>query len=216
MTLKDFEELIPKIKKSSLPGIDSQFKLAPSIRKKLGKSINLSKRNPKKAAVLSLLFPDSNGVMKMIFMLRKTYEGVHSNQIGFPGGKIEIDDACLQATALRETFEEIGVHSKEITVLKELTDVYIPPSNFLVKPFLGVVKQQPSYTLEEKEVERLIEIPLQEILSDDFVTSKIINTSYAQDIEVPIFKFNEEIIWGATAMMLSEIKDLILSDEHLI
>jgi len=214
MTLKDFEELIPKIKKSSLPGIDSQFKLAPSIRKKLGKSINLSKRNPKKAAVLSLLFPDSDGAMKMIFMLRKTYEGVHSNQIGFPGGKIEASDVCLQATALRETFEEIGVHSKQITVLKELTDVYIPPSNFLVKPFLGVVKERPSYTLEEKEVERLIEIPLQEILSDDFVTSKIINTSYAQDIEVPIFKFNEEVIWGATAMMLSEIKDLILSDEY--
>jgi len=212
MTLKDFEELIPKIKKSSLPGIDSQFKLAPSIRKKLGKSINLSERNPKKAAVLSLLFPDSEGEMKMVFMLRKTYEGVHSNQIGFPGGKTEEDDACLQATALRETFEEIGVHSKEITVIKELTDVYIPPSNFLVKPFLGVVKERPVYILEKKEVERLIEIPLQEILSDDFVSSKIINTSYAQDIEVPIFKFNEEVIWGATAMMLSEIKDLILSE----
>jgi len=214
MTLKDFEELIPKIKKSSLPGIDSQFKLAPSIRKKLGKSINLSKRNPKKAAVLSLLFPDIDGEMKMVFMLRKTYEGVHSNQIGFPGGKIEADDVCLQATALRETFEEIGVHSKKITVLKELTDVYIPPSNFLVKPFLGVVKERPVYILEEKEVERLIEIPLHEILSDDFVSSKIINTSYAQDIEVPIFKFKEEVIWGATAMMLSEIKDLILSDEY--
>jgi len=214
MTLKDFEELIPKIKNSSLPGIDSQFKLAPSIRKKLGKSINLSKRNPKKAAVLSLLFPDIDGEMKMVFMLRKTYEGVHSNQIGFPGGKIEADDVCLQATALRETFEEIGVHSKEITVLKELTDVYIPPSNFLVKPFLGVAKERPVYTLEEKEVERLIEIPLHEILSDDFVSSKVITTSYAKNIEVPIFKFDEEIIWGATAMMLSEIKDLILSDEY--
>jgi len=214
MTIKDFEELIPKIKKSSLPGIDSQFKLAPSIRKRLGKSINLSKRNPKKAAVLSLLFPDIDGEMKMVFMLRKTYEGIHSNQIGFPGGKIEDDDVCLKATALRETFEEIGIQSKEITVIKELTDVYIPPSNFLVKPFLGVVKERPVYTLEEKEVERLIEIPLQEILSDNFISSKIINTSYAQDIEVPIFKFNEEIIWGATAMMLSEIKDLILSDEY--
>lgn len=214
MTLKDFEDLIPKIKKSSLPGIDSQFKLAPSIRKKLGKSINLSERNPKKAAVLSLLFPDIDGEMKMVFMLRKTYEGVHSNQIGFPGGKIEEDDICLKATALRETFEEIGVHSTEITVLKELTDVYIPPSNFLVRPFLGVVKEKPTYILEEKEVERLIEIPLHKILSDEFVSSKTISTSYADNLEVPIFNFNEEIIWGATAMMLSEIKDLILSDEY--
>lgn len=212
MTLKDFEELVPKIKKSSLPGIDSQFKLAPSIRKKLGKEINIEERNPNIAAVLSLLFPDATGEMQMVFMLRKTYKGVHSNQIGFPGGKVEKIDTNLEATALRETYEEIGVSSINITVLKELTDVYIPPSNFLVKPFLGVLKERPEYILEEKEVERLIEIPLRSILSDKFIASKIITTSYAKEIEVPVFKFEEEIIWGATAMMLSEIKDLILSE----
>jgi len=212
MTLKDFEELVPKIKKSSLPGIDSQFKLAPSIRKKLGKEINIDKRNPNKAAVFSLLFPDEIGEMQMVFMLRKTYKGVHSNQIGFPGGKVEIEDNSLEATALRETFEEIGVSSVDITVLKELTDVYIPPSNFLVKPYLGLLKRRPNYVLEEREVERLIEIPLKSILSDEFVASKIITTSYAKELEVPVFKFDEEVIWGATAMMLSEIKDLILSE----
>jgi len=212
MTLKDFEELVPKIKKSSLPGIDSQFKLAPSIRKKLGKEINIKERKPNKAAVLSLLFPDATGEMQMVFMLRKTYKGVHSNQIGFPGGKVEREDNNLEATALRETYEEIGVSSMDITVLKELTDVYIPPSNFLVKPFLGILKSRPKYALEEKEVERLIEIPLKSILSDKFIASKIITTSYAKEIEVPVFKFDDEVIWGATAMMLSEIKDLILSE----
>ena len=150
--------------------------------------------------------------MQMVFMLRKTYKGVHSNQIGFPGGKVEVEDNNLEATALRETYEEIGVSSTEITVLKELTDVYIPPSNFLVKPFLGILKRRPEYILEEKEVERLIEIPLKSILSDKFIASQIITTSYAKEIEVPIFKFDEEVIWGATAMMLSEIKDLILSE----
>jgi 8-oxo-dGTP pyrophosphatase MutT (NUDIX family) len=212
MTLKDFEELVPKIKKSFLPGIDSQFKLAPSIRKKLGKEINTEEFNPNKAAVLSLLFPDAMGEMQMVFMLRKTYKGVHSNQIGFPGGKVERYDRNLEATALRETYEEIGVSSVNITVLKELTDVYIPPSNFLVKPFLGILKERPAYILEEKEVERLIEIPLRSILSDKFIASKIITTSYAKEMEVPVFKFEEEVIWGATAMMLSEIKDLILSE----
>jgi len=212
MTLKDFEELVPKIKKSSLPGIDSQFKLAPSIRKKLGKEINIDERNPNIAAVLSLLFPDATGEMQMVFMLRKTYKGVHSNQIGFPGGKVEVEDNNLEATALRETYEEIGVSSTEITVLKELTDVYIPPSNFLVKPFLGILKRRPVYILEKKEVERLIEIPLKSILSDKFIASQVITTSYAKEIEVPIFKFDNEVIWGATAMMLSEIKDLILSE----
>ncbi|PHS09486.1 MAG: coenzyme A pyrophosphatase [Kordia sp.] len=212
MTLKDFEELVPKIKNSSLPGIDSQFKLAPSIRKKLGKEINIEERNPNKAAVLSLLFPDASGEMQMVFMLRKTYKGVHSNQIGFPGGKVESSDNNLEATALRETYEEIGVSSADITVLKELTDVYIPPSNFLVTPFLGILKERPEYVLEENEVERLIEIPLKSILSDKYIASKIITTSYAKEIEVPVFEFYKEVIWGATAMMLSEIKDLILSE----
>ena len=212
MTLKDFEELVPKIKKSSLPGIDSQFKLAPSIRKKLGKEINVEERNPNKAAVLSLLFPDASCEMQMVFMLRKTYKGVHSNQIGFPGGKVESSDNNLEATALRETYEEIGVSSMNITVLKELTDVYIPPSNFLVTPFLGILKERPEYILEENEVERLIEIPLESILSDKSIASRIITTSYAKEIEVPVFKFDDEVIWGATAMMLSEIKDLILSE----
>lgn len=211
MTLNNFNKLIPKIKNSSLPGVDSQFKLAPSQRKKLGKEIDTVTLKPKIAAVMSLIFPDQNDEMQMVFMLRKTYKGVHSNQIGFPGGKVEKEDNNLEATALRETYEEIGVEPKEITVLKELTDVYIPPSNFLVKPFLGVVESRPNYVLEQKEVERLIEIPLKSILSNEFVGSNLIKNSYTKEAEVPTFKFDDNVIWGATAMMLSEIKDLILS-----
>lgn len=214
MTLTHFEELVPKIEKIALPGIEAQFKLAPEIRKKLGKTVNLEEKKPRKAAVLALLFPDANNNMHMVFMLRKTYAGVHSNQIGFPGGKLEPADESLKGTALRETHEEIGVHANDITVLKKLTEVYIPPSNFLVAPFLGIVSQRPDYELEEKEVERIIEIPLKQVLSDDFVSTKIITTSYATDLEVPVFQFEEEVIWGATAMMLSEIKDLLLSVSH--
>jgi 8-oxo-dGTP pyrophosphatase MutT (NUDIX family) len=211
MTLTHFEGLIPKIEKIALPGIDAQFKLAPEIRKKLGKSINIAERNPRKAAVLALLFPDEHNQIHMIFILRKSYEGVHSNQIGFPGGKLEDNDGSLEVAALRETHEEIGVAKKDIEVIKELTNVYIPPSNFLVTPFLGTLSQRPQYLLEEKEVERIIEIPLKQVLSDDFLTTKSITTSYATNLEVPVFEFDKEVVWGATAMMLSEIKDLLLS-----
>lgn len=211
MTITSFLELIPKIEKTVLPGVESQFKMAPIMRKKLGKDFNVASRKPKKAAVMALLYPNNKGDLQMIFMLRKTYKGVHSNQIGFPGGKVEEEDGTILQTALRETEEEIGVSEKQITVLKELTEVYIPPSNFLVQPFLGMLERQPSYILDKKEVERLIEIPLANIISSDAISSKELTTSYANKIEVPVFEFDKEVIWGATAMMLSEIKDLLLN-----
>ncbi len=211
MTFKDFQHVASKIKKTPLPGIDAQFKLAPIMRKKLGKVVDLTSKNPKKAAVMALMYPKANGELVMIFMLRKTYQGVHSNQIGFPGGKIEDYDENLMATAYRETFEEIGVSQDQIEVLKELTEVYIPPSNFLVQPYLGILAKKPNYVLEEKEVERLIEIPLKTILNDEHVVVKKISTIYVKDIEVPAFCFDDEVIWGATAMMLSEIKELLLA-----
>ena len=208
MTVKEFEAITSKIKKIELPGLEAQFKLAPLMRKRLGKTINYDSLNPKKAAVMALVCPGTNEELQMVFMLRKQYEGVHSNQIGFPGGKLEHLESYLQA-ALRETYEEIGVIENEITVLRALTEVYIPPSNFLVQPYLGWIAKRPEFILEDKEVERLIEIPLMNILDDQFIASEVMKTSYAKAIEVPVFKFNEDIIWGATAMMLSEIKDLI-------
>lgn len=209
MTIDVFKDLIPKIEKTKLPGIDSQFKMAPIMRKKLGKDFDVNSKKPKQAAVMALLYPKKNE-MTMVFMMRKTYQGVHSNQIGFPGGKLEKSDANLLEAAIRETEEEIGVTVLKSQVLKELTEVYIPPSNFLVKPYLGWATKELTFIPEEAEVERIIEIPLHLILSDQFVSSKELTTSYANKIEVPTFKFNNEVIWGATAMILSEIKDLLL------
>ena len=208
MTVKEFEAITSKIEKIELPGLDAQFKLAPLMRKRLGKVVNYDKLNPRKAAVMALVCPGTNDELQMVFMLRKQYEGVHSNQIGFPGGKLEHLENYLQA-ALRETYEEIGVLENDITVLRALTEVYIPPSNFLVQPYLGWIAKRPEFILEDKEVERLIEIPLINILDDQFLAEEVMKTSYANAMEVPVFKFNEDIIWGATAMMLSEIKDLI-------
>lgn len=208
MVFDDFLKLIPKIENSALPGIDSQFKMAPAMRKDLGKTFDIASRNPKTSAVLSLLYP-KNEEAHMAFILRKTYKGVHSNQIGFPGGKTEDEDKDDVFTALRETHEEIGIHPERVTIIKQLTDIYIPPSNFLVKPFVGYVTETPHFILQEEEVEALIEIPLKEVISERNIASKKITTSYAKNIDVPVFTFTEPVLWGATAMMVSEIKDLI-------
>jgi len=145
MTIHEFQTLIPRIATATLPGIDAHFKMAPLMRIKLGKNLDVAALNPKKSAVLALLYPNEAQELQMVFMLRKTYKGVHSNQIGFPGGKVEKEDNNLLATALRETFEEVGVPSNTIQIITTLTETYIPPSNFLVQPFLGICQEKPTF-----------------------------------------------------------------------
>lgn len=171
------------------------------------KKVDLNGKDPNYAGVVSLLYP-KDGEVYMVFILRKTYKGVHSNQIGFPGGRYEDVDQNLLHTALRETEEEIGVSATRIQVLKPLTELYIPPSNFLVHPFLGIVEEEPSFKLQESEVEKIIEIPLSICLDDTNLSTQVIEASYARPVEVPAFNFKGHIVWGATAMILSEVREL--------
>ncbi len=192
-----------------MPGNESHYKMEPAVRKKWRESKNTLGQNPKKAAVMALFYPDANQLTKLLLILRKTYQGVHSNQIGFPGGKVEESDSDLLFTAKRETYEEVGVSQEEIEVIKELTEVYIPPSNFLVKPFVGLYKKPKPFKIQEEEVEALVEVPLVDFLDKTNEIEQRMTTSYATDILVPAFKLNGYTVWGATAMMLNEIKMLL-------
>ena len=145
----------------------------------------------------------------ILLMLRKEYPGVHSKQIGFPGGKVEKVDKDLLETAKRETHEEVGIFPETIEMIKPLTEVYIPPSNFLVQPFLGLYKEIPHFILDTKEVEALIEVRLEDFLDETNLLEQRLTTSYANNILVPAYKLNGYTVWGATAMMLSEVKDLL-------
>lgn len=167
------------------------------------------KKVPKRAGVMALFYPDKKNEAHFLLILRKTYEGVHSNQVAFPGGKEEEIDQDILATALRETEEEVGVPVEKVAVLKELTQVYIPPSNFMVSPFIGLCSEELSITIQEDEVEKVVEVPVRDLLNDKNIFSKKIKTSYAVDVDVPAFKLNGYTVWGATAMMLSEVKDLL-------
>lgn len=165
--------------------------------------------NPKRAGVMALFYPDVERQTRLLLILRKVYQGVHSNQIGFPGGKVERIDKDLKDTALRETHEEVGVPPSDVEVIKELSEVYIPPSNFLVRPFMGIYHNPQPFIKEEAEVERLVEVYLRDFLDDANHIQEILSTSYAKNINVPAFKLNGYTVWGATAMMLSEIKELL-------
>ncbi|WP_053975427.1 NUDIX hydrolase [Mangrovimonas xylaniphaga] len=209
MEFDAFTKLVSKIKNLPLPGEASQIKMSPPFRLELMKEQEQAIRHSKNAGVMALFYPDEKLYTKLVLILRKTYKGVHSAQVGFPGGRYEHKDQNLEETALRETHEEIGVPMTDIDIVKPLTRLYIPPSNFTVYPFLGVTNKTPSFIKQEDEVEDLIEVPFGHFVDEGSLTSAFVNTSYKKNVEVPAFKLNNHIVWGATAMMLSELKDLL-------
>ena len=192
-----------------MPGEASHHKMAPIERLEELTKESLKKNKAKRAAVMALFYPNIDGETHLALILRKTYKGVHSAQVGFPGGKQEPSDISAEHTALRETQEEIGVLQQDIIVLKKLTQIYIPPSNFFVEPFMGVCKTTPQFILQETEVEALIEVKISDFLDDNIYCTRRLSTSYATDIEVPAYILNTHVVWGATAMMLSEVRELL-------
>jgi 8-oxo-dGTP pyrophosphatase MutT (NUDIX family) len=209
MNFDEFLVSLSKIKNIPLPAEASQFKMSPPFRTELINRYKEAMKDAKRAGVLALFYPDGSNQTHLVLILRKTYEGVHSAQIGFPGGKYEDDDKTLKYTAIRETWEEIGVHEQHIEVVKQMTEIFIPPSNFYVQPFIGITRKTPKFIKQENEVEDIIEVPLHHFLDDKIVSNKMVSTSYKAKIEVPTYELNGYVVWGATAMMLSEIKDLL-------
>ena len=209
MNFTNLQSYIPVIEKAILGGLPSQFRLAPKMRLNYSED-KIKANNPKHAAVLALFYPDSENDTRFLLTLRASYNGTHSAQISFPGGKAEKTDPNFNHTAKRETYEEVGIGMSDIQIIKELTDAYIPPSNFLVTPFIGVLDMIPSF-IPNDEVEEIIEVKLSDLLDDSNITVRNMNTSYMKSIDIPCFMLNDHIVWGATAMILSEIKDLFKS-----
>jgi 8-oxo-dGTP pyrophosphatase MutT (NUDIX family) len=206
----DFNLFLSKVahlKQAPLGGLEAHFRLAPEIRLKYSTD-KIKASNPKKAAVLVLFYPNENNETCFLLTQRARYKGTHSAQISFPGGKTEISDKNLEQTALRETFEEVGIKEEKVSVIREITDVYIPPSNFLATPFLAYSEQKPSLSINH-EVDHAFDVKLTDLLDDSNISSVNITTSYANKIDVPCFKLNNYIVWGATAMILNEIKELL-------
>ena len=208
MNFNDFLKLTVKIENLPVPAESSQFKMSPPYRGHLVKEQKEHIKNARKSAVMALFYPNADNETEFVLILRKTYKGVHSAQVGFPGGKLEANETDEQA-ALRETEEEIGVSQKNIEVIKEMTSLYIPPSNFFVQPFIGILKATPNFIKQESEVEAILKVKLIDFFNEENVVTKNVSTSYGARVAVPAYNLNNFIVWGATAMMLSEVKDLL-------
>ena len=209
MNFDDFLISLTKVKNLPLPAQVSQLKMSPPFRLELIEMSKDKMKRANKAGVMALFYPDKQQQTKLVLILRNTYNGVHSGQIGFPGGKFQPNDVSLEKTAIRETSEEIGIPEQSIEIIKQLTEVYIPPSNFYVQPFLGIIKDTPTFNKQDDEVEEIIEVLLNHLFNELNVINTSVETSYKIKVEVPAYKLNGHIVWGATAMMLSEIKDLL-------
>ncbi len=207
MEFQEFIEIIPTLRSVTIDGLEAQFKLAPKMRKKYSDDY-LKQKNARLAAVLALFYPDKNNKTTFLLTERAQYNGTHSAQISFPGGKMDEQDSNLKFTALREAEEEVATDSGSINVIRSITEVYIPPSNFLVTPFLAYANSRPHFN-QNKEVSSLIEVSIDDILNDEYLREVPISTSYAKNIKVPCFYLNNQVVWGATAMMLSEIRELL-------
>lgn len=201
MEFKELLSKIEKLKNAPLKGIEAHKELAPNNRPTF--KDNQIPENSKKAGVLVLLYPDKNNNTQILLTKRATYNGTHSNQISFPGGKKNADDSNLQETALRETLEEVGIST--VKVIRRLTTIYIPPSNFSVDPYIGILNSFPNFK-PNYEVDQIIELPVKHLLDNKNLKK---SNQYVKDMGFPCFVYKNHSIWGATAMILNEIKEVL-------
>lgn len=195
---------------SNLPGEDSHDELSPG----RGRSSEALKKveNYRESGVAILLFQEEDD-WKSILIQRTVYKGAHSGQISFPGGKREESDSSIIETAIRESEEEIGVKRTDLEFLGELTPIYIPVSNFKVEASVFQLKNRIHFTKEEKEVDEILTYPISDLLLDTNRSSTTINVSENFTLkDVPCFIIEGKIVWGATAIILNELKQILKRD----
>ena len=134
--------------------------------------------------------------------------GAHSGQVSLPGGKAELGESAIE-TALRETEEEIGVKAKQIKIIGQLSQFFVMPSNFMVVPVVGVLEQRPTYLAQESEVMKIIEGSLTDLIRPEAIRTKEILAAKIYPMLAPHFEIEGEVVWGATAMMLNELRVIV-------
>lgn len=185
-----------------LPGKEAHQEAVP-YRKVDYESLDVN--TVRKSGVL-VLFYEKENEPHIVLIQRPIYKGTHSGQIAFPGGKVEETDKDIVHTALREANEEVGIIMEDVEVVGQLSDVYIPVSNFLVSPVVGFINYTPIFVPEIREVAEIVELKLSLLAEVKNLSSANIALNNGLKLQVPTFQFNQKTIWGATALMLNELR----------
>ena len=203
MLAKPFPDLINHLRhrlQQPLPGEAAHGLMASTARTKLGIRPN---ERTRRSAVLIVFYPYKDSIF-LPLILRPQYDGVHAGQMAFPGGRMERTDRDLTQTALREAQEEIGIRVQDVTVLGQLSELFIPPSNFYVQPVVGIMHTRPDFYPDPREVDAVVEVNLDTLLDETIVGDSQIEVR-GITVDAPFYGINGHRVWGATAMMIAEL-----------
>lgn len=203
-----FAERLSAALQSPLPGWNAHSEMINYPRPRIDDVESLVP-DARQGAVLALIYP-KNGELHTVLTLRHSYNGHHSGQVSFPGGKCDDGDRSTWHTALREAHEEVGLEAQNVQELGMLSKVYIPPSNFLVHPHVAFSPITPQFSADPVEVKRIIEAPLSQLLAPHLLQQKPMHLKVLpEEVQVKYFALDGETVWGATGMMLNELKHIL-------
>lgn len=208
MELSDyFPERLRTRFQQPLPGAEAQNRMTARGRVSLDQYL---RQNPnyRSSAVLLPIF-QADGIWQTLLIERPGNQGIHSGQLALPGGAVEPDDHSLMHTALREAEEEVGLPQHLPEIIGSLTPLYIPPSNFLVHPFVALLPERFNWRPSPDEVNALLEIPLHHFLDPSIKDRRRITIGKNLFVDAPCYMIDEKPLWGATAMMFSELEEML-------
>ena len=205
--MEPFISLLKAALSRELPGQDAQEVMMPTMSDRSRFSLE-AKKGARPGGVMILFYLKDN-FLHFPLIQRPDYDGVHAKQMSFPGGKKDEEDESLKITALRETKEEIGIDPSKIEIIGSLTELYIIASNFNVLPTIGILRELPDFIADKHEVDEVIEVKLEDLMDDGKQKEKPLTILQGITINAPYFDLNDKVVWGATAMILSELKQIL-------
>lgn len=191
--------------RAELPGVQAHSKMLPPGRRLRTSDEELP--SVKQSSVLLLIFPDGDRLYTCLTKRPATMKH-HPGQISFPGGKVEEEDASAEMTALREAREEVGIDPSSVEILGKLSDLYVEISRFSIQPFLAWADSKPEFAVDFGEVEELILFPISDFVAEETIFETELDT-VTGPLQVRYYPFKGELIWGATAMILSELIEIL-------
>ena len=213
----DFADFLHARLTQPLPGQRAQYQMAPLSRRQPSRS-SVQAKACREAGVLALFYPDANATPHLLLTRRPDAMSKHAGQVAFPGGRRE-EGESLQETALRETEEEVRIEAESVDIVGALTPLYIPPSNFCVHPFVGLIDHTPDLGVRTEEVADMFGIPPACLVDPALRSTTKMHMGDAER-DIPYFALNGHVVWGATAMMLAELAavldPLVLEWESLV